>query len=213
MSDTGPQPAAGSQLFAETLNASEPTGPFFVDTGACRCALQEELSGEAWRCVGNGTEDLYSGQAGKWFWALKNNTASLTDPVYSDSNPPNTTTAYINLDGHFVPVSANAKSNGDSIIGPNIDPVDDRIAASNITNFAQDQQCTGKNDTQASMQFYQGLIAVNSVEGLPCWMPGTIPVLLQNSTSWKSSGCNLGFWCERYLITFSRFEQRLTQEL
>lgn len=213
MSGTGPQPAAGSQLFAETLNASAPTGPFFVDTGACRCALQEELSGEAWRCVGNGKDDLYSGQAGKWFWAQKNNTSSLRDPIYSDSNPPNTTTAYINLNGQFVPVAAKTTSNGDSTTSPNILSVDDRIAASNITTFAQDQQCTGKNDTQASMQFYQGLRVVNSEENLPCWMPGTIPVLLQNSTSWKSSGCNLGFWCERYLITFSRFERKLTQEL
>ena len=213
MSGTGPQPAGGSQLFAETLNASEPTGPFFVDTGACRCALQEELSGEAWRCVGNGTEDLYSGQAGKWFWALENNTFSLRDPVYSDSNPPNTTTAYINLNGQFVPVPAKTTSNGDPTTSPTILPVDDRIAASNIITFAQDQQCTGKNDTQASMQFYQGLRVVMSEEDLQCWMPGTIPVLLQNSTSWKSSGCNLGFWCERYLITFSRFEQRLIQEL
>ncbi len=213
MSATDTQSAAGSQLFAETLQASEPTGPFFVDTGACRCALQEELSGEAWRCVGNGTEDLYSGEAGKWFWALENNTSSLRDPVYSDSNAPNTTTAYINLNGQFVPFVANTTSNDNSTPGSNIAPVDDRIAASNTTTFAQDQQCTGKNDTLASMQFYQGLRAINSEEYLPCWMPGTVPVVIQNSTSWKSSGCNLGFWCERYLITVSRFEQRLTPKL
>lgn len=213
MSGTDPQSAAGSQLFAETLQASEPTGPFFVDTGACRCALQEELSGDAWRCVGNGTEDLYSGQAGKWFWARENNTSSLRDPLYSDSNPPNTITAYINLNGQLVPFPANTTSNGDSSAGPNLVPVEDKTAASNVTSFAQDQRCTGNNDTQASMQFYQGLRAVNSEEYLPCWMPGTVPVLIQNSTSWKSSGCNLGFWCERYLIPVSRFEQRLTQEL
>ena len=210
MSGTDAQSAAGSQLFAETLQASEPPGPFFVDTGACRCALQEELSGEAWRCVGNGTENLYSGQAGKWFWARENKTSSLRDPVYSDSNPPNTTTAYINLNGQFVPFPANTTSNGDSSTGTNLVPVEDGTAASNITSSAQDQQCTGNNDTQASMQFYQGLRAVNSEEYLPCWMPGTVPVLIQNSTSWKSSGCNLGFWCECYLITVSRFEQRLT---
>lgn len=195
MSGTGPQSAAGSQLFAEALNASEPTGPFFVDTGACRCALQEELSGEAWRCIGNATEDLYAGEAGKWFWALENNTSSLRDPVYSDSNPPNTTTTYINLNGQFVPLIANDTSNEDT------------------TTLAQDQRCTGKNDTQASMQFYQELSAVDSGKYLPCWMPGTVPVVIQNSTSWKSSGCNLGFWCEHYLITVSRFGQRLTQLL
>ena len=206
MSGTGPQSAAGSQLFAETLQASEPTGPFFVDTGACRCALQEELSGEAWRCIANGTEDVYSGEAGKWFWALENNTSTLRDPVYSDSNPPNTTTAYINLNGQFVPLLANITSNEDSTTGSNITPVNGKIAASNITTSAQDQQCTGKNDTQASKQFYQGLRAVNSEEYLPCWIPGTVPVVIQNSTSWKSSGCNLGFWCERYLITVSKVD-------
>ena len=208
MSGTTPQSAAGSQLFTETLQASEPTGPFFVDTGACRCALQEELSGEAWRCIGNGTEDMYSGQAGKWFWALENNTSSLRDPVYSDSNPPNTTTAYINLNGQFVPLTANTASDEDSTTGSNIAPVND---SNNTAAFAKNQQCTGKNDTQASVQFYQGLRAVNSEEYLPCWMPGTVPVVIQNSTSWKSSGCSLGFWCERYLITVSKFEQRLTQ--
>lgn len=210
MSGTTPQSAAGSQLFAETLQASEPTGPFFVDTGACRCALQEELSGEAWRCVGNVTEDMYFGQAGKWFWALENNTSSLRDPVYSDSNPPNITTAYINLNSQFVPLIANTTSDEVSTTGSNIAPVDD---SNNTAAFAQNQQCTGKNDTQASMQFYQGLRAVNSEEYLPCWMPGTIPVVIQNSTSWKSSGCNLGFWCERYLNTVNKFEQRLTQVL
>ena len=210
MSGTGPQSAAGSQLFAETLQASEPKGPFFVDTGACRCALQEELSGEAWRCIGNATEDLYSGEAGKWFWALENNTSSLKDPVYSDSNPPNTTTGYIDLNGHFVPLIANTTSNEDSITGSNNLPADDSIMPSNTTTFAQDQQCTGKNDTQASMQFYQELRAIELGKDLPCWMPGTVPVVIQNSTSWKSSGCNLGFLCERYLITVCTFELKLT---
>lgn len=210
MSGTGPQSAAGSQLFAETLQASEPTGPFFIDTGACRCALQEELSGEAWRCIGNATGDLYAGEAGLWFWALENNTSSLSEPLYSDSNPPNTTTAYFDLNDQFVPLIANTTSNEDSSTASDIIPVDNRSAASNIATSAQDQQCTGINDTQASTQFYQRLRAVNSGDYLPCWMPGTIPVVIQNSTSWKSSGCNLGFLCECYLITVSEFELELT---
>ena len=201
MSGTGSQSAAGSPFFAEALQVSEPNGPFFIDTGACRCALQEELSGEAWRCIGNATGDLYTGEAGKWFWALENNTSSLKDPVYSDSNPPNTTIAYIDLNGQFVPLIANTTSNEEPAIGFNNPSVDDISVASNTTTFAQDQQCTGKNDTQASMQFYQELRAIESGKYLPCWMPGTVPVVIQNYTSWKSSGCNLGFLCERFLIT------------
>jgi hypothetical protein len=165
--------AEGSQLFSSNLAASEPNGPFFLDTGRCRCALQGKLSADAWRCIGNATENLYVGDSGKWFYASnKNNSSSLKDPLNSDSNPPDTSHQYMILDNQFEPI------------------------AKNKTFAAQDLSCTGKNDTVLSSQLYQTIAAVNS-GNVPCWQPGTIPLVIQTPIDWAAHGCNLGFLCKR----------------
>lgn len=67
----------------------EPTGPYFIDTGGCRCALQTEVNKEAWRCISNTTQDIYQGDSGKWFFAVnQSDSASLTAPANSSTNPP-----------------------------------------------------------------------------------------------------------------------------
>ena len=70
--------------------------PTLIDDGGCRCALQEELDTEAWRCIANMTDNIYSGQMGKWFFAVnKTDRNSLKDSPNSDRNPPNLTLPYI----------------------------------------------------------------------------------------------------------------------
>jgi hypothetical protein len=120
--------AAGSSAFSSTLITSQPKGPFFIDTGVCGCALQEQLGKAAWRCLANGTESIYKGQDGKWFYAVRTeDSASANQPINSDSNPPDTGTAYqINNDQWSTFPSDGGPKN------------------------AQDVSCTGQNATQVS---------------------------------------------------------------
>ena len=165
--------AEGSQLFASNLAASEPNGPFFIDTGGCICALEEKLSEDAWRCMGNATEGLYSGDSGIWFYASnKDKSSSLKGPPNSDSNPPDTSTQYMILDNQF------------------------ESFAETATSGAQDLICTSNNDTLDSGQFYQEVAAAKSGQ-LPCWQPGTLPVVIQTPSQWDVTGCNLGFLCKQ----------------
>ena len=48
------------------LPKKEPTGPFFIDTASCQCALQPRIKVAvahdkpqvSWRCIGQATEDV-----------------------------------------------------------------------------------------------------------------------------------------------------------
>jgi len=167
--------AAGSSAFSSTLIANQPKGPFFIDTGGCGCALQEQLDKAAWRCLANATESMYQGQDGKWFYAAnQENAASLKQPENSDSNPPDTGTAY------------EIQNNQWSSFPHDGGPV-----------HAQDVSCTGHNATQASETFYKDMATLVSGQDDPCWQPGTLPLVIQNATEWNATGCNLGFFCEQ----------------
>lgn len=170
--------AAGSKEFTSTLQDNKPRGPFFIDTGGCACALQEQLDTEAWRCLANTPEGIYDGQDGKWFRAVdQENPASLTGPANSDSNPPDTAKAYQIKDGQWW----SFPSNGEGGVPGNV----------------QDVTCTGRNQTQASVTFYNQTAALLSGQNYPCWQPGTAPLPLQTASEWDATGCKLGFFCKQ----------------
>ena len=170
--------AETSDDFASGVTETQPTGPLFADDKGCRCALQEELGKESWRCIANTTSNIYSGQSGKWLFAVnQSNTASLHKPINSDSNPPNVGTLYVIEDA-----------------GPNA-----KFALStpqNEISDLEDMSCSGRNDTEASSTLYK-LMAVSITESLsPCWQPGITPLMVQNASQWNATGCNLGFLCK-----------------
>ena len=156
----------------------QPKGPTLIDDGGCRCALQEELDTEAWRCIANMTDNIYSGQMGKWFFAVhKTDRNSLKDSPNSNRNPPNLTRPYI------------IKGNGQDAEFAGITPSDE---AADL----EDATCSGRNDTKASSAFYK-YIAISLVESSsPCWQPGIIPLTIQNASEWNATGCNRGFLCK-----------------
>lgn len=164
--------------FPSGLTNIQPKGPLFADDGGCRCALQEALDRESWRCIANTTIDIYSGQTGKWFFAVnQTNPASLHDLPNSDTNPPNVGTSYF--------VQGQGQS-AEFVV----------VTLKNETTDLEDMTCSGKNDTKASSALYEYL-AVSETDSLsPCWQPGTIALILQNASEWNATGCNLGFLCK-----------------
>lgn len=173
------------QNFSLDTITTQPVGPIFIDDEECTCALQEALGTEAWRCVTNSTSEVYSGQTGKWFFAInQTDIASLRDSPNSDSNPPNTSMSYV-IEGE----GRNAKfkeMNSSSIT----------TDSSNITTDLGYVRCSGNNNTEDSSDFYR-VMAMPSVMAfsVPCWQPGVIPLVMQNQSAWNATGCNLGFFC------------------
>ena len=168
----------GIDDFSSDITETQPTGPLFADDGQCRCALQEALNTEAWRCIANATSNIYTGQTGKWFLAAnQTNPKSLQEPANSGNNPPDIGTSYIiegeGQDAKFVVVT----------------PQNQGMDLGDIT-------CSGKNDTRASSALYRFLAAATIDSLSPCWQPGITPLLLQNASDWNATGCNLGFLCE-----------------
>lgn len=166
-------PAAGSSEFTDKVEAAKPKGPFFIDDGGCGCALQDKLEKDAWRCMANATQSPYEGDTGKWFYAVNQaDPESLTAPVNSNSNPPDTSLAYEIREGQFWSY-----------------PEDD-------LSTRQDVICTGENATDASAQAYKDLEKLESGEGLPCLQPGTMPLQIQSREQWDVLGCLPGFFCK-----------------
>ena len=155
-------------------------GPILIDGEECRCALQEELDIKAWRCIADLTHDIYSGQRGKWFFAVdQTSQSSLNDPPNSDTNPPNLTRSYI--------IKGNGQDMEFAILTPS-----DKVAD------LEDGNCTGSNDTEASSALYLYIALATSLvnSSTPCWQPWNIPLTIQNASEWNATGCNLGFLCK-----------------
>lgn len=168
-----------ASTFQSSLAAGLPTGPFFIDDHSCRCALQDALDKEAWRCIHNVTVNIYRGQTGKWFFASEqNNSKSLEEPPASNNNPPDTSTPY-------AIVTSDNQTRGFQT-----------FADATGSNDAQDAVCSGKNDTRVSAQFYKELATFRSGALTPCWQPGAIPLVLQTPAQWNQTGCALGFYCK-----------------
>ena len=169
---------AGSNHFSSNLTQLAPQGPLFIDDEKCTCALQEEIGKEAWRCIANSTANIYSGQTGKWFFALnQSNPESLRALPNSASNPPDVATSYI------------IQSEGQN-------EKFEEITRENQPPDPDDQDCSGKNDTEASANLYRFLVVSATDSASPCWQPGTIALSIQNASEWNATGCNLGFLCE-----------------
>ena len=159
--------AQGPSAIAANLNASEPKGPTFLDTGGCRCALQEQLEKDAWRCVANITGDVYTGQTGQWFYAgNQTDPDSLKDPTNSDSNPPDTDTAYEIQNNQFQPYIATPAASSSFLAAPTRAPddslEDDGTADSSL--FARASPSTIR-DTPSAADPSSALTAANNATG------------------------------------------------
>ena len=163
----------------------QPKGPTFIDDEECRCALQEKLDTEAWRCIDDWSHNIYVGQTGKWFIALnKTNRDSLKDSPSSNINPPNLTRSYI------------IKGNGQDAEFEATTPSDE---AADL----DDAICSGKNDTEASSALYRVAEILLVESSSPCWQPGVISLNIQNASEWNATGCNRGFLC-KYTIPIAK---------
>ncbi|VUC28975.1 unnamed protein product [Clonostachys rosea] len=151
----------------------ELTGPAFLDTGACLCALQDSPSKDAknvvWQCIGNQTQGVYKVDTGKWFNAL-HDSMKIGKAIEDDSNGPETNKTLALVDGKF------------------------QEREPNSAQFSvYDRACTGKNHSIFSTAYYRVLEANGTeetpVDILPCWRVGAGPVQIQDVESWSSKGC------------------------
>ena len=179
------EPGNSSQYLPANLTDNQPRGPVFIDDESCECALQEMLGKQAWKCFTNQTADeIYLGQTGKWFFAVNQTDAALlSDPINSDSNPPDLNVSYI-IEGQ----------------GSSAEFV--KMTSENDTKNPFDAYCTGKNNTEASSGLYTFLAASAITSLSPCWQPGTVARLLQSESAWNATGCSLGFLCKCARITW-----------
>ena len=180
------------------MNFKEARGPFYIDTESCRCALQlfnqtavhldAQESEEAWRCIGDSNEDIYSGENGRWF--LPQHTAKFADGDINDisqpsnwaGNPPDIQTTYI-VDNTT----------------HELQPLDDTDQAQ-LSVF--DTLCSGKNSSDQSTRYYNSVKQIEAgqppTDASTC-LAGTSPIELQNASTWQAHGCNLGFFCKCFL--------------
>ena len=171
--------------FAIPTPDRRPSGPFFIDTESCQCALQPANqtaveSGSAlqgWRCIGDPNSDVYTGESGKWFLPIDQN-----DDYSNDINggpPPNLQTTYI-------------INNATHELEPLKEDLEDQLSI-------LDQVCSGQRDTEQTSIFYDQLQQVedgNVPVPPPICLAGTQPVQLQNASTFAEKGCNLGFFCK-----------------
>ena len=162
-----------------------PTGPFFIDTESCQCALRpanqtavgSRRSQQVWRCVGDPNTDVYTGESGKWFLPIDQD-GDPSDDIDAGP-PPNLQTTYI-------------INNATQELEPLNEDLEDQLSI-------LDQVCSGQRDTEQSSIFYdqlQQIEAGNVPVPPPICLAGTEPVQLQNASTFAKKGCNLGFFCE-----------------
>jgi hypothetical protein len=157
-----------------------PTGPTFLDTGACVCALQtnpdEKNDLAVWQCIGNQTQNVYEATTGKWFNTLHG--GSVVDlPIDDASNGPDNSATFRWDSGQNALVKITDESG--------------------FSGY--DSACTAVNQTVFSTAFYRANdeLARNAtpIDAAPCYRAGAVPVQIQNLTMWESQGCSEGFLC------------------
>lgn len=174
------------------LPSKSPEGPFFIDTASCQCAFQPTRQIKVdkgrprgiWRCIGSGSDDVYVGDTGKWFFPVNNVPASskdLHEPINWAGNPPKSGSPYVVANDtdaqHFRPLD---DTNGKSL-------------------SLVDNVCTAENSTEQSTEYYK--MIEDGEAGQPgaelgiCLSPESQPIPIQNASSWNTQGCNLGFHC------------------
>ena len=162
------------------LPQETPTGPSFLDTGACLCALQDSPAANdddaKWQCIGNQTQGIYKIKSGKWFNSLHGG-SNVNGTIDDSTNSPTTSKPLVFNPGNR---SLRDPKKGDLSVW--------------------DAACTGENQTTFSTAFYRAAVelAANKVpvDAAPCWRPGAMPIQIQNVTSWQNKGCIEGFLCE-----------------
>ncbi|KAK8054020.1 ABC transporter (ATP-binding-cassette) [Apiospora saccharicola] len=154
-----------------------PTGPAFLDSEACLCALRRpepKDSKLAWQCIGNQTQGVYKVTTGKWFAPLHDSTQT-GGRIDDASNGPNTANALRWDRGN-----------------KSFFPADNSLGV-------YDRACTGQNQTTFSTAFYRAAEEQRNdktmVDAAPCWRPGAVPIQIQTLESWQKDGCNEGFRC------------------
>lgn len=176
---------------APFLPRRQPTGPSFLDTEACLCALQPAPGGNggegaslaAWQCIGNQTRGIYETTSGKWFEAA-DGSSPVDLPMYDASNPPRKDRELM-LRG-----------------GSSLEPLDD---AARESMDVYDRYCTAVNETTFSSAWYGAVRSLERNEtpfdALPCWRPDAppLPVFIQTIDDWLENGCSEGFQCKLLL--------------
>lgn len=173
------------------LQLQQPRGPTFIDTGNCRCALQEyQGSQSAWRCIGNRTDDIYAGSTGKWFYIKEPDKgasyAMTTLPIDSARYPPDNSTAQWGT-------GATGDISMQTWDGSN-----------NSTVNIYDQACSGSNDTDLTQfMLYNPLKDIAAghppISATGCKIPNA-PFSISNTSYWVDHGCAPGFYCPKNSI-------------
>jgi hypothetical protein len=171
--------------------------PQFIDTNACRCALEivdfhvDEPKAEAWKCIANATQDIYGETTGKWFKPLHDKDRDMDgdvgQPVSWDGNPPDLSQAYVLVEGDG--------DDSDSFV-----KLEQVSYGSRLTD--DDRECTGRNSTGLSAKYYKYY-----AHNLCAIAKGVLPFPLGNQSSWKEKGCLPGFFCE-YSTSMASIDSR-----
>lgn len=160
------------------------TGPVFLDTGACVCALRDfpdqGNATIAWRCQGSGHSSIYAGTTGKWFLPSSEESSNVTSAIDDASSPPDTNNAQVasNDSLSLIPLSS-ANQNRLSIY---------------------DKGCTGVNETTFSTAYNRAAIETQNqqrpIDAAPCWREGALPIPLMKAEQWQPNECASGFFCQ-----------------
>ncbi|KAI0120945.1 hypothetical protein BJ170DRAFT_153412 [Xylariales sp. AK1849] len=164
---------------------TKPTGPSFLDTEACLCALQLTTQAKsteaAWQCLGNQTQGIYVATTGKWFNSLHGG-SNVDLPKEDASNGPDLSKTLVWDAGK-----------------------EQLIETTDFSNLSvYDQACTAENQTIFTTALYRAADEVANdqtpVDAAPCWRPDGLPVQIQSVSSWESQGCSAGFLCANNTI-------------
>ena len=192
-SSTAPAPAVAGPGLIDTLNPPQDpflprwvaSGPVFLDSNACTCALQlapDNSTSQAWECQGNATSNPYVITSGKWFRTADSATGNVTAALNDASSPPLTDSPLV------------ASSNLTLVPLASVNP-------NPLSQF--DMACTGINRTNFTTSYYRATneIALQEapVDGVPCFRPGAVPIPITSASSWQNEtgffGCREGFFC------------------
>ncbi|KAL0777422.1 hypothetical protein CaCOL14_006940 [Colletotrichum acutatum] len=163
---------------------TDPTGPSFLDTEGCLCALQVTPAGgapePAWQCIGDQSKgSIYTVRTGRWFNTL-NGVGNANGPINDASNPPDIEKPQRWLSGAL------------------------RDSPGNDGLSVYDSACTGKNHTRFSTSFYEATAQINAGQqpysAAPCYRQGAVPIEIQTVESWQANGCSPGFLCENNTV-------------
>ena len=173
------------------LPSQKSLGPTFLDDGGCFCALRgaPDEQSTAWHCFCNHSQDAYVGNGGKWFNIPDARAPWQNLPIDDATNLPNVRKAMV------LPPSNGGQLTLDLVPLNGLTP-------NPLTIY--DQACTGNNQTNWTTTYYgaEANLTTNNppVAAVPCYRAGTMPIQIQNVSSWLQQGCLEGFLCQNNTI-------------